>query len=152
MARWITDQVAVSGAAISSDTWHELVERLGVTVVVNLRSEYQDTFAPPLPVAYLWVPVEDHTDPTLEQLHLGARFIDAAVRAGHRVLVHCKMGIGRSPTMAAAYLIWTGLSVDEAMQQMEGDSRPRFGPVISRYTLTKFAASLDMLGRSGGFD
>jgi protein-tyrosine phosphatase len=142
MAKWITEQVAIAGAAISSKSWAQFVEDMQITAVVNLRSEYQDEFVRPWPVAYLWLPVIDHTDPTLQQLLLGAQFVDAAVQAGQRVLIHCKMGIGRSPTMAAAYLIWTGFSVDEAMRQIEKTRTPLYGPVVGRTVLTKFAASL----------
>jgi hypothetical protein len=48
-----------------------------------------------------------------------------------RVLIHCKMGIGRSPTLAAAYLVWTGTSIDEAIRKVEGKVvlRPRGEPI-----------------------
>ena len=141
MARWVTEQVAISGAAISSGNWHKLVDEMDISAVVNLRSEYQDVFTPPMPIAYLWLPVKDHTNPTLEQLLLGAQFIDTAVQNGQRVLIHCKMGIGRSPTMAAAYLVSTGLSVDEAARQVEG-TKSSYGPVVSRITLNKLVANL----------
>jgi protein-tyrosine phosphatase len=59
-----------------------------------------------------------------------------------RVLIHCKMGIGRSPTLAAAYLVWTGTSIDEAIRKVEG-TKLFYGPVVSQFTLSKFAASLE---------
>jgi len=36
------------------------------------------------------------------------------VESGGKVYVHCASGVGRAPTMAAAYLVSTGLSLDEA--------------------------------------
>ena len=142
MPRWITEQIATGGAAISPDNWRALAEEMGITAVVNLRAEYQDVFAAPQPIAYLWLPVEDHKDPTSEQMLLGVQFIHAAVQAGHRVLIHCKMGIGRSPTLAAAYLVWTGVSIDEAIRQVEG-IKLFYGPVVSQFTLSRFAALLE---------
>ena len=59
-----------------------------------------------------------------------------------RVLIHCKMGIGRSPTPAAAYLVWTGTSIDEAICKVEG-IKLFYGPVVSQFTLSKFAALLE---------
>jgi predicted protein tyrosine phosphatase len=138
---WITEQVVTTGTRISPDNWCELAERTGITVVVNMRGEYQDVFISPPPVAYLWLPVEDHFDPTAEQLLLGAQFIDAAVKAGHRVLIHCKVGVGRSATMAAAYLIWTGLSVGEAVRQVE-ESAALLPLVVSQPVLDRFVAIL----------
>jgi len=144
MARWITEQVAISGAAITAERWPELVEELGISAVVNLRAEYQDVFAAPFPKAYLWLPVIDHTDPTVEQMLSGAQFIDAAVRSGQRVLVHCKMGIGRSPTLAAAYLVWRGATVQEAVERVQADKGLLgIGPVVSRVALREFAAFLE---------
>jgi protein-tyrosine phosphatase len=140
MPNWITDQVAIGGAAITPDSWRELVDKLKITVIVNLRGEYQDTFSPPNPMAYLWLPAEDHTDPTSEQLWLGVQFIDTAVKANQRVLIHCKMGIGRSPTLAAAYLVWTGLSAEEAIRKVVSAASFITQPVISSYTLNKFVA------------
>ncbi|HET9911132.1 MAG TPA: dual specificity protein phosphatase [Anaerolineales bacterium] len=141
MPHWITDQVAISGGAITPDNWHEIIDDLKITAVVNLRGEYQDIFTLPNPVAYLWLPVVDFTDPTPEQLLLGVQFIDTAVKANQRVLIHCKMGLGRSPTLAAAYLVWTGLSVDEAVHKVLSLTSYIFTrPVISHYTLDKFVA------------
>ena len=148
MAYWVTEQIAVSGATISSDNWRDLVEKLNVTAVVNLRTEYQDTFVHPLPVGYLWLPVVDFTDPSPEQLALGAQFIDAAVKTGQRVLIHCKMGIGRSPTMTAAYLVWTGMPVKDAIRQVKASPRQSYGyrPVINRATLERFVDFLQAKG------
>jgi len=142
MPTWITEQVAIGGAAITPDNWCELVEKHRFTAVVNLRAECQDVFGPPLPAAYLWLPVQDHTDPTPEQMLLGAQFVNAAVRVEQRVFIHCRMGIGRSPTLAAAYLITTGLSVDEALRRIESNTIALYGSVVSRLTLNQFAGLL----------
>jgi len=64
-------------------------------------------FGVPPPLAYLWLPTEDHTDPSPEQLLLGAQLIHTLVKNGHRVLIHCKMGIHRSPQWVVAYLIYS---------------------------------------------
>ena len=38
MAYWVTEQIAVSGATIADDNWRDLVEKLDITAVVNLRA------------------------------------------------------------------------------------------------------------------
>lgn len=134
---WINEQIAVSGIRISPDTWQELHETEGITAIVNLCSESQDDFGHPPPVAYLWLPVEDFTSPAMELMRIGSVFIDTAVKSGERVLIHCRLGIGRSPTMAAAYLVWTGISVDEAIRRVEAPDQG-YHPVIDRDALIEF--------------
>ncbi len=139
---WITDNVAIAGAGISPETWEE-VQQHGFTAILNLRSEHQDTFANTLPNAYLWLPTEDHTDPLPENLLLGAQFIDSNVKVGRRVLIHCKMGMHRSATMAVAYLIFTGLSKDEAIRKL-GENGPRlYGTDENHRTLDQFISLLE---------
>jgi len=140
MANWITEQLVISGASISTASWPKLAQDLGITAVVNVRSEYQDVFTSPLPAAYLWLPIEDHTKPNSEQILLGVQFVDAAIRAGHKVLIHCGMGLSRSPTLAAAYLLWTGLSIEETVQIVENSTQSRHGPLVIRYALTDLPA------------
>jgi len=142
MVDWITERVATSGAELTAETWRALREETGITAVVNLRSEYQDVFDRPFPIAYLWLPVTDFTDPQPDQLLMAARFIDTAVAAGRRVLVHCRLGVGRSPTVVAAWLLYTGLPAAEAIRQVEEAPRSRTRPVISRVALERLAAIL----------
>ena len=141
---WITENVAIAGAGISAENWNE-VRGHGFTAIVNLRSERQDAFVEPLPDAYLWLPTEDHTDPPPENLLLGARFIDGCVNSGKRVLIHCKMGIHRSATMAVAYLIFTGLSKEDAIRKLAENGPRLYGTEENHKTLDKF---LDFLAKS----
>lgn len=141
---WITDKVAIAGAGISAENWGE-VRQHGFTAIVNLRSEHQDTFVESLPVAYLWLPTEDHTDPIPENLFLGAQFIHRCVQAGRRVLIHCNMGIHRSATMAVAYLIFTGLSKDEAIHKLRDNGPRLYGTDENHRTLDNF---LELLSKS----
>ena len=134
---WITENVAFAGAGISAETWNDVLGH-GFTAIVNLRSEHQDTFTEPLPVAYLWLPTEDHTDPLPENLLLGAQFIDTSVKSGKRVLIHCKMGMHRSATMAVAYLLYTGLSKDAALRKLAENGPRLYGTEENHQTLDKF--------------
>jgi protein-tyrosine phosphatase len=147
MPSWVTDSVAVGGAGIMPETWPDLVAKYRFTAVLSLRGEFQDAFGPPFPQAYLWLPVPDHTEPPPEQLLIGAQFIDAAVQSKQRVLVHCKMGIGRSPTMVAAYLVWRGSPIDDAIETVTRAADMIITrPVVSRLTLEKFTAYLTRKG------
>ena len=138
---WITDQVLLAGAGISPENWPELVQ-MGIGAVVNLRAERQDDFTDPLPRAYLWLPTADHQDPTPEQLLVGAQFIDTAVKAGEKVLVHCQMGIHRSATLVVAYLIYGGLSKEEAIWKLAQNGPRLYGSDENHRRLDQFMALL----------
>ena len=97
--------------------WPRLQAR-GVTAVVNMRIEFDDNDAGIAPPRYLHLPVVDDHAPTLEQLQLGIDFITDEIARDGAVYVHCGSGIGRAATMAAAYLISTGLSQEEAWAQI----------------------------------
>ncbi|PIR74783.1 MAG: hypothetical protein COU35_00710 [Candidatus Magasanikbacteria bacterium CG10_big_fil_rev_8_21_14_0_10_47_10] len=65
---------------------------------------------------YLWLPVEDHTAPSNEQLAVGVNMLETLVRLKKKVYVHCKNGHGRAPTLVAAYLIKQGKTPIEAVK------------------------------------
>jgi predicted protein tyrosine phosphatase len=128
---WAADHVvrAISGAPIQRVShilpglhvggqyrhrgWHRLAAR-GVTAVVNLRIEFDDAAAGIAPAHYLRLPTVDDSAPSREHLRQGVAFIAAEVAQGGQVYVHCGSGVGRAATMAAAYLVSTGLTADQA--------------------------------------
>jgi protein-tyrosine phosphatase len=52
----------------------------------------------------------------LDDLRQGVAFIHQVIAGGGKVYIHCGGGIGRAPTMAAAYFISQGLKFDEAVE------------------------------------
>jgi histidinol-phosphate aminotransferase len=55
-------------------------------------------------------------------------FIDGHVRQGRRVLLHCEMGISRSPSLAVCYMHeLQGMTIDEALAHVKS-IRPRADP------------------------
>lgn len=91
------------------------LEENGITAGVNLRVEYDDAAHGLAFARYCHLPVIDDAAPTLEQLAQGAAFIAAEIESGGTVYIHCAGGVGRAPTMAAAYLISTGMTLAEAL-------------------------------------
>lgn len=108
----ITPQLHVGGQYLRRG-WRLLEER-GVTAVVNMRSEFDDRVAGIAPERYLYLPTVDNTAPTLEHLRAGVRFIGRELDRGGSVYVHCEAGVGRAPTMAAAYLTSRGSTPSQA--------------------------------------
>lgn len=116
----------------------------GITAVVNMRVEYDDEKAGVASAHYLHLPTADDHAPSLEHLRQGAAFIAEEIGRGGSVYVHCGSGVGRAATMAAAYLISTGLTPEEAWSTIR-QVRPFVRPTaVQVEQLERFSA-----GRSG---
>lgn len=125
----ITPEITVSGQYRKSG-WDILAKR-GITAVVNMRAEWDDQAAGIAPENYLHLKVVDNTPPSLEMLQEGVDFIRQEVANGGKVYIHCAAGVGRAPTMAAAYLISKGMTPDEALEQIR-NVRPFIRPTTEQ--------------------
>lgn len=115
MSEIINDQLAVGSIVSAAD--RDFLKTRGITHIVSVTQ---------FGTAVQWFPddfeylVLDVQDTVLDELgsHLSkcVDFIDRAIAAGGKVLVHCNQGRSRSVTVAAAYLT-VGLQcpVDEAL-------------------------------------
>lgn len=54
--------------------------------------------------------IRDDHPPTNTQAKKFCKLVDREIADGRRVYIHCRGGIGRTATMAAIYLIWSGLA------------------------------------------
>lgn len=134
----VTPQLYVGGQ-FNARGWRWLAAH-GLTADVNMRSEFDDAAHGIAPDAYLWLPTHDDHAPTLAQLRTGVAFIRRGIEQGGKVYVHCGSGVGRAPTMAAAYLVSTGLSVDQAWALIR-KTRPFIKPTRPQLAaLEQFAA------------
>lgn len=66
----------------------------------------------------LHLPVDDLTAPSPEQFDQALSFIDRQRGLGRRVVVHCKMGQGRTGTVLAAYLVRGGATPEAALREL----------------------------------
>ncbi len=96
-----------------------MLQARGIGASVNLRDEFDDQDHELAMPSYYYLPVVDGEAPSLEQLSQGVAFIRQVVATGGKVYIHCHSGVGRAPTMAAAYLISQGNPVDEAIARIQ---------------------------------
>jgi protein-tyrosine phosphatase len=120
----LTDQIIISGdlsedpavATEQIDHW----ERVGITHVLDTRSEWSDTdlVADLSPgIVYGWVPTDDYGGPQPDTwFDDGVAFaVEALIEPDTVVLVHCHMGINRGPSMAYRILLELGWDPIEAL-------------------------------------
>ena len=67
----------------------------------------------------LHTPIQDFSAPALNQLLEILRWIEARVSEGKRVLIHCMGGLGRSGTVAVAWVMYSeGIPLREALRRV----------------------------------
>lgn len=87
----------------------------GINACVNMRIERDDALLGLALDKYLHLPTIDDDAPSIEHLEKGVAFIREVIQAGGKVYIHCGAGVGRAPSMAAAYLMSEGYSLEEAL-------------------------------------
>jgi Dual specificity phosphatase, catalytic domain len=127
---WVTPAILLGGQPIRR-VWPSLLKQ-GITAVINLRYEYNyASDVAELPLNYLYLPTVDNTAPSLEHLIDGVRFITQHIARGEKIYIHCWEGLGRSPTLVAAYLVSNGMTTDEAWATIR-NVRPFIRPTGSQ--------------------
>ncbi len=109
----ITPQVYVGGQY--GQRGKRKLEAEGITAGLNLRMEFDDAQHGLALAQYCHLPTVDDDAPSMEDLQRGVNFIRRVVSAGGKVYIHCAGGVGRAPTMAAAYFVTQGMTVEEAL-------------------------------------
>jgi hypothetical protein len=109
----------------------------GVTADISLEGERVD--APTGVEYFLWLPTVDHQPPSSTALEQGVHAIRLLISQGKKMYIHCKNGHGRAPTLYAAYLISTGMSVDDAIAAIHTQRPSIHLEQVQREALKRFA-------------
>ena len=118
---WITDRIAVGGGIWSPENM-QAVARVGITHIVDMQIEFDDTpLAKPHGIQVLWNPIDDDFQPKPPEIfRRGVDFaLDALDENGSKLFIHCAAGIHRAPMMALAILCSLGWKLEDAVQVME---------------------------------
>lgn len=94
----------------------------GIRAIVNLCGEFCDLHqieeSSGFEVYYL--PVVDECAPDLEAMEKALDWLDESIYLDKKVLVHCRLGHGRTGTFIAAYLLRRGFDFKGAEKTMKG--------------------------------
>jgi protein tyrosine phosphatase (PTP) superfamily phosphohydrolase (DUF442 family) len=113
---WVTKHLAVGGRVRPEDIVP--LGRLGVTHVIDTRSEYvDDREALALEqIELLYLPTPDTYPLSVEHLIEGSTWANEKIRQGGRVLIHCEHGVGRSVLLTCAVLVGAGMGASDALE------------------------------------
>lgn len=118
---WITDHLATGYAPMSYEDLDSIREQ-GIRAIVNLCGEFCDLHqieeSSGFEVYYL--PVVDECAPDLEAMEKALDWMDESIYLDKKVLVHCRLGHGRTGTFIAAYLLRRGFDFKLAEKTMKG--------------------------------
>ena len=117
---WITENLALGHAPMSYEELDSMRSQ-GISGIVNLCGEFCDLHeiqgGHGFEVYYL--PTCDNEAPAVEDLEKALDWLDEAIYLGKKVLVHCRLGIGRTGTFVTAYLLRKGFGLKLAKQEVE---------------------------------
>jgi protein-tyrosine phosphatase len=122
---WVTDRIAVGGG-IWTDENMAVVAGLGVTHIIDMQIEFDDTdLAKPHGIEVLWNPIDDDFQPKpVEVFQRGVEFATEALDLEQtKLFIHCAAGVHRAPMMALAVLCHQGWT-QEAAQNLIEEERP----------------------------
>lgn len=100
-----------------------LFEYRNVGLVINLtKTKYDFDPLDKIPekkkgqIEFLHVPFHDGEVPTVDQANQVADSVEKTLKRGKSVIIHCLMGLGRTGTMMACYLVkYKNMQPDEAI-------------------------------------
>jgi hypothetical protein len=123
---WATDHLFVAGGDFVAEHWREVQAQTGVSAIVAVAVDRPGDFVDPRPWALLWLPVAEESAYTLDQLQLGAQFIDSVIAANRKALLHGPQAMHRVRPLVAAHLLARGKSLQRVLREME--QRPWLPP------------------------
>jgi protein-tyrosine phosphatase len=119
---WVTDRIALGGAIWTDKNMQE-VARCGVTHIIDMQIEFDDTeLALPYGIEVLWNGTDDDFQPKPpELLQRGVDFgLGALADNGGKLYIHCAAGVHRAAMMTLALLGAMGWETREAMRVIQG--------------------------------
>ena len=145
MSSWWIDESLVLGSSNPATRQLEKLYQEGFRSVISLLDEgeqspeYDVEEVKAMGFERYSVPLGDFSAPELDDFKAFLEAVHRALNNG-KVLVHCQAGLGRTGTMAAAYWIDKGLSVNEAVKKLRKVNPAVIGTDEQEYSLYELEA------------
>ncbi|MFO7932400.1 MAG: protein-tyrosine phosphatase family protein [Thermodesulfobacteriota bacterium] len=118
---WVSPQLAVGHAPMSVAEL-DSIKKQGVKAIMNLCVELEELAQLEQEHGFevYYLPIMDEGYPELDELDKALDWLDESIYLGRKVLVHCRLGIGRTGTVVFSYLLRKGLDRKSAVKKMRG--------------------------------
>lgn len=112
---WITEQLAAGHAPFSHEDL-DAIQGKGIRVIVNLCGEYCDLHEIEQDTGFdvYYLPIADECAPDMGEMEKALVWLEQKIKEGHKALVHCRFGVGRTGTFVSAFLMRSGMDLKAA--------------------------------------
>lgn len=140
----IDDRIYIGSRICCAEHFSEIWQDASHLAIISLEDEHED---PDVKASfYRRIPVGDGEAPSIELLDEITSLIDEQLSDEKTLYIHCTNGYGRAATILAAYFIYKGMVVEEAVARIKARRPDIF------INGTQFAALYDYASyRKNGF-
>jgi protein-tyrosine phosphatase len=127
----ILPRLFVGSCPTRADDIDHLKADYGITAILNLQTEHDFDYydldwgriaarCEKLGIEVRRIPIRDFDGLDLkDKLPECVNTLDALMAGEHTIYAHCNIGMGRSPSVAIAYLVWSqGWNLDDAIEHV----------------------------------